>query len=308
VPSDETACHAVTVVDDDLRPLLFSIAYRMLGSVADAEDVVQEAYLRRASVADPVESERAYMTTITSRLAIDVLRSARVRRETYVGDWLPEPLVEPEAPAVVEAEESVSLAMLVLLERLNPVERAVFVLRDSFDLEFAQIAAIVDRGEDNCRQILSRARRRVADERPRFDADPAERRALAARFLAAAREGDLQGLVAVLAPDAVLIGDGGGVARSIPHAMRGAAVIARALIAFYGQVDALGVTLEPAWVNGHPGFRSLDGDGRIVNVVGLDVVDGRIASIYSMLNPNKLGHLGETSELGLRPSRSAPPR
>jgi RNA polymerase sigma-70 factor (ECF subfamily) len=299
----------VTVVDDELRPLLFSIAYRMLGSVAEAEDVVQEAYLRRASAAAvDVESERAYMTTITSRLAIDVLRSARVRRETYVGDWLPEPLVDSEAPALAENEESVSLAMLVLLERLNPVERAVFVLRDSFDVPFEDLAAIVDRSEANCRQILSRARRRIADERPRFDADPAERRTLAARFLAAAREGDLQGLVAVLAPDAVLIGDGGGVARSIPRPMRGAAAIARAMITFYGQVDALGVTLEPVWVNGQPGFRSLDAHGRLVNVVGLDVVDGRVASIYSMLNPDKLGHLGETSDLGLRPSRAAHPR
>jgi RNA polymerase sigma-70 factor (ECF subfamily) len=296
-------------VTDDLRPLLFSIAYRMLGSVAEAEDVVQEAYLRRASASSvAVENERAYMTTVTSRLAIDVLRSARVRRETYVGDWLPEPLVEPEAPAVVETEESVSLAMLVLLERLNPVERAVFVLRDSFDLAFDQIAGIVDRSEDNCRQILSRARKRVADERPRFDADPRERRTLAARFLAAAREGDLEGLVAVLAPDAVLIGDGGGIARSIPHPMHGAEAIARALVAFYGQVSRLGVTLEPVWVNGQPGFRTSDADGRVVNVVGLDIVDGRVASIYSILNPEKLGHLGETSALGLRPSRSAPPR
>src|SRR4051812_23617944 len=277
----------------------------MLGSVAEAEDVVQEAYLRRASTGEAVENERAFMTTVTSRLAIDVLRSARVRRESYVGDWLPEPLVEPEAPAAAETEESVSLAMLVLLERLNPVERAVFVLRDSFDLGFAQIAAIVDRSEDNCRQILSRARKRVADDRPRFDADPVERQTLAARFLAAAREGDLQGLVAVLAPDAVLIGDGGGIARSIPHAMRGADAIARALMAFYGQVDTLGVALEPVWVNGQPGFRTLDRDGLLVNVVGLDVVDGRIASIYSMLNPEKLGHLGETSTLGLRPSQAA---
>src|SRR4051794_14204164 len=280
----------------------------MLGSVAEAEDVVQEAFLRRASFDGAVESERAYMTTITTRLAIDVLRSARVRRESYAGDWLPEPLVEPEAPAVVEAEESVSLAMLVLLERLNPVERAVFVLRESFDVPFDQVAAIVDRSEDNCRQILSRARKRVADEQPRFDADPAERRALASRFLAAAREGDLQGLVALLAPDAVLIGDGGGIARSIPHPMHGAAAIARAMVTFYGQVDALGVTLHPAWVNGQPGFRTVDSEGRLVNVVALDIVEGRVASIYSMLNPEKLGHLGETSELGLRPSRAGRPR
>jgi RNA polymerase sigma-70 factor (ECF subfamily) len=282
----------------------------MLGSVAEAEDVVQEAYLRRAGASDDaVVSERAFMTTITTRLSIDVLRSARVRREAYVGDWLPEPLVEPEAPAAVEAEESVSLAMLVLLERLNPVERAVFVLRESFDLGFGEIGAIVDRGEDNCRQILTRARRRLADERPRFDADPGERRALASRFLAAARDGDLEGLVAVLAPDAVLVGDGGGVARSIPHPMRGAPAIARALVAFYGQIDALGVTLEPVWVNGQPGFRTLDPEGRLVNVVGLDISGGHVTGIYSILNPAKLAHLGDTSELGLRPvSRSARPR
>ncbi len=206
-----------------VRELLFSIAYRMLGSVAEAEDVVQEAFVRRAAASDvTVENERAFMTTITTRLAIDVLRSARVRRETYVGEWLPEPLVEPEAPARVETDESISLAILVLLERLSPVERAVFVLRESFDFAFDEIASIVERSEDNCRQILTRARRRVADDRPRFDADPAERRTLAARFLAAARDGDLDGLVALLAPEAVLIGDGGGRARAIPRPMVGA--------------------------------------------------------------------------------------
>ena len=272
----------------------------MLGSVAEAEDVVQEAYLRRASAGE-VSNERAFMTTVTTRLAIDVLRSARVRREAYVGSWLPEPLIEPEAPAAVEAEETVSLAMLVLLERLNEVERAVFVLRESFDLGFEQIAAIVERSADNCRQILSRARRRLADDTPRFDADPGERRALASRFLAAAREGDLDGLVALLAPDAVLIGDGGGVARAIPRPMVGAPAIARALVGFYGQIDEWGVTLEAAWVNGQPGFRTLDADGRIVNVVGLDIVDGRITAVRSMLNPAKLAHLGETSTIGLRP-------
>jgi RNA polymerase sigma-70 factor, ECF subfamily len=284
-----------------VRELLFAIAYRMLGSVAEAEDVVQEAYVRRAAV-DSVENERAFMTTVTTRLAIDVLKSARVRREAYVGSWLPEPLVEDSAPSAVESEESVSLAMLVLLERLSPVERAVFVLRESFDFEFSEIAAIVERSEANCRQILVRARRRLADERPRFDADPAETRTLAARFLAAAREGDLDGLVALLAPNAVLIGDGGGRARSIPHPMVGAAAVGRALVAFYGQGRELGVTLEPVWVNGQPGFRTLDAEGRLVNVVGLDVVGGRITAVRSILNPDKLSHLGETSHLGLRPS------
>src|SRR3954469_17947589 len=204
----------------------------MLGSVAEAEDVVREAFLRRAS-AGAVENERAFMTTVTTRLAIDVLRSARVRREAYVGSWLPEPLVEDSAPSAVESEESVSLAMLVLLERLSPVERAVFVLRESFDFEFAEIASIVERSEDNCRQILTRARRRVADDRPRFDADPAERRTLAARFLAAAREGDLDGVVALPPPDPLLVGDGGGRARSIARPMVGAAAVARAMAQFY---------------------------------------------------------------------------
>jgi RNA polymerase sigma-70 factor, ECF subfamily len=291
-------CHAVTV--DDLRPLLFSIAYRMLGSVTEAEDVVQEAFLRRQAAGE-VASERAFLTTVTTRLAIDVLRSARHRRETYVGSWLPEPLVDAEAPALVEADDSVSLAFLVLLERLSPVERAVLVLRDAFDLPFAEIAEIVDRSEDNCRQILSRARRRIEDDRPRFDADPAERDALAARFLAAAREGDLDGLVAMLADDAVLVGDGGGRARAIPRPMVGAAAIARGLIAFYGQAREWGLTLVPATVNGQPGFRALDADGRLVNVAALDIAGGAVHAVYSMLNPEKLGHLGPLSDVALRP-------
>ncbi len=178
----------------------------------------------------------------------------------------------------------------------------MLVLRDAFDLPFADIAAIVERSEDNCRQILSRARRRIADDRPRFDADPAERDRLAARFLAAAREGDLAGLVAILAADAVLVGDGGGRARSIPHPMHGAPAIARALVVFYGQVEEWGLTLEAAHVNGQPGFRSLDSDGRVVNIVALDIEGGRVAAIYSMLNPEKLGHLGPVSDVALRPS------
>jgi RNA polymerase sigma-70 factor (ECF subfamily) len=285
----------------ELTPLLFSIAYRMLGSVAEAEDVVQEAFLRRTTAATP-DNERAFMIAVTTRIAIDVLRSARVRREAYVGSWLPEPLVEAEAPRRVEDAETVSIAMLTLLERLTPVERAVFVLRESFDLDYGAIAEIVDRGEDNCRQILSRARRRLEeDARPRFEVDRSEGEALAARFLAAARDGDLDGLVSVLAADVALVGDGGGKARSIPRPMVGAAAVARALAKFYGQIERQGITLEPAWVNGAPGFRTLDPDGLLVNVVGLEIAEGRIARVYSMLNPDKLRHLGPTSTLGLRP-------
>ena len=284
-----------------MRDLLFSIAYRMLGSVAEAEDVVQEAYLR-LSGAGAVANERAFMTTVVTRLAIDVLRSARVRREAYVGEWLPEPLVEPDAPGLVEAEESVSLAMLVLLERLSPVERAVFVLRESFDFSFAEIAEIVERSEDNCRQILVRARRRVGEEQPalrrRSRRGPRSRRPLPRgrpprrprrprRAAGAGRRAHRRRRRPSPRPPT-------------PDGRRPA--VARALVAFYGKIDEWGVTLHPARVNGQPGFRTLDADGRLVNVVGLDIQDGRITAIRSMLNPDKLGHLGETSTIGLRPS------
>ena len=284
---------------DDLRRLAFAIAYRMLGSVAEAEDVVQEALLRLHETRD-VENPQAFLTTVATRLAIDVLRSARVRREEYPGSWLPEPLVEDDALHRVEDEEMVSLAFLTLLERLTPDERAVLVLRDAFDYGFAEIAEIVGKSEANCRQILSRARKRIEDGRPRFDPDPQQRRALADRFLAAAREGDLDGLVALLAPQAVLVGDGGGRARSIPHPMAGAERIARAMATFARMAGEWGVTFEPAWVNGQPGYRTLAPDGSLVNVVALDVADGAVQGVYSMLNPQKLGHLGPLSDLALR--------
>jgi RNA polymerase sigma-70 factor (ECF subfamily) len=279
----------------------------MLGSVAEAEDVTQEALLRLHD-ASGVENREAFLTTVTTRLAIDVLRSARVRRETYTGSWLPEPLVEDDAERKVENEEAVSLAFLVLLERLNPDERAVLVLRESFDYEYADIAEILGISAANARQILSRARRRVADERPRFDPDPRERRALAARFLDAARNGDMEGLVAMLAPDALMVGDGGGKARSLPAPLQGAADIARALVAFGRLGERWGATFEPAVVNGQPGFRTVAPDGRLVNVVAIEIEGGVVRRIYSMLNPDKLGHLGPLSDLGLRPSvRPAPP-
>jgi RNA polymerase sigma-70 factor, ECF subfamily len=291
----------VTSGGDNLRALAFKIAYRMLGSVAEAEDVVQEALLRLHD-RTPLDNEEAYLTTVTTRLSIDVLRSARVRRETYVGEWLPEPLVQDEAPQLVEDSEDVSLAMLVLLERLAPDERAVFVLREAFDMPFADIGEIIDASPDACRQRLSRARRRIEKELPRFDADQEERRALAHSFLRAAREGDFAGLVAMLAPDAVLVGDGGGKARAIPKPMVGGTKVARALASFYKIADGAGVTLVPAVVNGQPGFRSLDPQGRIINVVSVDVADGRIQRVHSILNPDKLAHLGLVSDLALRPS------
>ncbi|MEA2133729.1 MAG: hypothetical protein QOC68_1638 [Solirubrobacteraceae bacterium] len=286
---------------DPLRDLSFAIAYRMLGTVSEAEDVVQEALLR-LHAAEGVENREAFLTTVTTRLAIDVLRSARVRRESYAGEWLPEPLVEDEAVRRVEDEEAISLAFLVLLERLTPDERAVLVLRDSFDYAFVEIGEVLGKSEDNCRQILSRARRRIGDERPRFDADPEQRHTLAARFLAAAREGDMEGLVAVLAPGAVLVGDGGGKARALPGPLVGAEQVARAFVAFARLAEGWGVTLEPVLVNGQPGVRSIAPDGRLVNVMSLDVADGAVQRIHSMLNPDKLGHLGPLSDVALRPA------
>jgi RNA polymerase sigma-70 factor, ECF subfamily len=288
--------------DDHLRALAFKIAYRMLGSVAEAEDVVQEALLRLLNDRSPLDNEEAFLTTVTTRLSIDVLRSARARRETYVGEWLPEPLVQDEAPQLVEDSEEVSLAMLVLLERLAPDERAVFVLREAFDMPFGEIGEIIDASPDACRQRLSRARRRIEKDLPRFDADPAERHALARSFLRAAREGDFAGLVAMLAPDAVLVGDGGGKARSISKPMAGGTQVARALASFYKLADQAGVVLVPAVVNGQPGFRSLDPQGRIINVVSVDIAEGRIQRVHSILNPDKLAHLGLVSDLGLRPT------
>jgi RNA polymerase sigma-70 factor (ECF subfamily) len=287
---------------DEQRSLSFAVAYRMLGSVAEAEDVVQEALIRLHEAED-VANPDAFLTTVTTRLAIDVLRSARVRREAYVGSWLPEPLVEDDAAGTVETDDTVSLAFLVALERLTPDERAVLVLREAFDYGFDEIREIVGKDAANCRQILSRARRRIAEDRPRFDPDPDERRALAARFLEAARYGDMDGLVALLAPDAVLIGDGGGKARSIAAPMVGGARVGRALVTFYGMAVEWGLELQPAIVNGGPGFRAVTSDGRLVNVVGLDVEGGVITRVHSMLNPDKLGHLGPLSDVALRPQQ-----
>jgi RNA polymerase sigma-70 factor (ECF subfamily) len=285
-----------------LRRLAVGVGYRMLGSVAEAEDVAQEALLRLhgAAGSEAVRNPEAFLTTVATRLSLDVLRSARVRREAYVGEWLPEPLVEDTGPRRVEDDETISLAFLLLLERLTPEERAVLVLREAFGYGFEEIGAVLDKRPDACRQLLSRARRRMEDGRPRFEPDPAQRDALAERFLAAAREGDLDGLVALLAPDAVLIGDGGGKATSISRPLVGGPAVAKALLNFARQGEALGVTLEPAVVNGQPGVRALAPDGSLVSVLGIDVADGRVARLHSILNPDKLAHLGPLSALALR--------
>lgn len=297
--------------DEGLRGLAFSLAYRMVGSVADAEDVVQEAYLRlhRARErGEAIASPKAYLTTIVTRLSLDALRSARRRRETYVGPWLPEPLVADaaaDAERHVEMADTLSMAMLLVLERLTPAERAVFLLRDVFGYAFGEIAAMLDRSEAGCRQLLVRARRRVAEGRPRFEATPEQREALASRFLAAAHDGDLDGLLELLTADACFVGDGGGKATATSRPVHGARSVARLLLAIFARGARLGGTAQPVLVNGVPGLMTRDRDGRLVSVMALDVADGRIQAVHSVINPDKLGHLGlELSPLARRATAS----
>jgi RNA polymerase sigma-70 factor (ECF subfamily) len=287
-----------------LRRLALGVAYRMLGSVAEAEDVAQEALLRLHQTADVANAE-AFLTTASTRLAIDVLRSARVRREAYVGAWLPEPLAEDAGLGRLEDDETISIAFLLLLERLTPEERAVLVLREAFGYGFDEIGEVLGKRPDACRQLLSRARRRIDAERPRFEPDLHERELLVSRFLDAAREGDMDGLLALLAPDAVLVGDGGGKARSIARPLVGGPAVAKALLAFGRFAELLGATLEPARVNGQPGVRALDRGGRLVQLLALDLADGRVARLHAILNPDKLAHLGPVSVANLRSGGAA---
>jgi RNA polymerase sigma-70 factor, ECF subfamily len=298
-------------VADDLRPLLFSIAYRMVGSVSDAEDLVQDAYLRyhRATRdGTAVESPKSYLSTVTTRLAIDHLRSARVRREEYVGPWLPEPLltdVEADAARVVEIADSLSMAFLIVLESLNPVERAVFLLRDVFDYSYAEIAEIVDKSEANCRQLAARSRRRVEERRPRFETSHGKRAEITERFLAACRTGDVDSFAELLAADVVFFGDGGGSGYGLPNPVVGRDQVSRLLGGFKRQYDLDGVTFRPAEVNGQPGARVLDADGRLINVLALDIADGSVHAVRSVINQDKLRHLAPLTDLGelLGPNR-----
>jgi RNA polymerase sigma-70 factor (ECF subfamily) len=286
-----------------LRPLLFSIAYRMAGSVSEAEDIVQEAFLRYHRAAGDgaeVQSPKAYLSAVTTRLAIDHLRSARVRREQYVGAWLPEPLVtDPEADAAEHAEtaDSLSLAFLVLLERLSPTERAVFLLHEVFGYGYAEIAGLVGKSQDNCRQIAVRARRHLQARRPRFETSRRQRERLARRFFAAVEQGDTEGLVGLLAADAVMYADGGGKAPALAAPLHGAQRVARFLLGLARQARVIGVRLQPAEVNGQPGAMAYDQDGRLVNVLSLEIVDGRIQTVHAIVNPDKLRHLGPVGDL-----------
>jgi RNA polymerase sigma-70 factor (ECF subfamily) len=287
----------------ELRPLLFSIAYRMVGSVSEAEDLVQEAFLRfHRAVADgaEVESPKAYLATVTTRLAIDHLRSARVRRERYVGAWLPEPLVtdqRADAAAHAETADTLSLAFLVMLERLSPVQRAVFLLHEVFGYGYGEIAGLVGKSEDNCRQIAARARRHVEAGRPRFEASRRQREELARRFFAAVEQGDTAGLVGLLAADAVMYGDGGGKAPALAGPLHGAQRVARFLLGLARRGRAVGMGFQPAEINGHPGVIAYDRDGRLVSVLSLDITDDRVQTVRSIVNPDKLRHLGPVGDL-----------
>lgn len=287
---------------EELRPAAFSVAYRMLGSVAEAEDVVQESLLRidRALAGDErIDSPRAYVVTIATRLAIDELRSARVRRERYVGEWLPEPLVVDDAddPARhAEMADSLSLAFLVLLESLSPEQRAVLLLRDVFDYGYEEIARVVGKSEQNARQLAVRARRHVDARRPRFEASRQERERLAGRFFAAAQDGDLAALEELLARDIVLHGDGGGNAPALARSLHGSVRVARTLLA-WARTSLRQGTIQQVEVNGQPGALLHDADGRLVSVMALDIAEGQVQGVNAIVNPDKLRHLGELGDM-----------
>jgi RNA polymerase sigma-70 factor (TIGR02957 family) len=289
---------------NELRPGAFAIAYRMLGSVSEAEDLVQEALLRlhRAEAeGERIESPRAYVSTVVTRLGIDQLRSARRRRETYVGEWLPEPLLtsEEEDPAQqAEMADSLSLSFLVLLESLTPEQRAVFLLHDVFDYPYDEVARIVGKSEANARQLASRARRHVDERRPRFEATREQHEKLADRFFAAVGDGDMGALEAMLAEDVVLAGDGGGKAPALARALHGARRVARALATWGRQAPRFGgARFRRVEVNGQPGAVALDADDRVIGVIALDIADGRVQGVRSIVNPDKLRHVGPVADL-----------
>jgi len=275
----------MTEIYEELRPLLFSIAYRMLGSASEAEDIVQEAFLRfhQAAKEEEIDNAKAYLSTITTRLSIDHLRSARVRRESYTGTWLPEPLLTEQAPDAAqhaETADSLSMAFLVLLESLSPVERAVFLLREVFDYPYEEIAQTVGKSEDNTRQLAVRARRHVDERRPRFEADKKAREELAGRFFAAAEEGDTEGLMKLLAKP-----------------LYGREKVGRFLGGLVRRAASMQVVLEPAEINGEPGAISRAPDGSIASVLSMQIADGQIVSMRGVVNPDKLGHLGPVTNL-----------
>jgi RNA polymerase sigma-70 factor, ECF subfamily len=288
----------------ELRPYAFAIAYRMLGSVSEAEDVVQDAFLRLHRAApDEVAAPKAYLATVTTRLAIDTLRSARARRESYVGPWLPEPLLTDRGAGPADAAEtadSLSTAFLVVLETLSPVERAVFLLHDVFGYDYAEVAAVVDKSEANCRQLAARARRHVEQGRPRFETSTAARAELASRFFAAAADGDMDGLVSLLAGDAAFYGDGGEKGSGLRVPVVGRDNVARVVLGLARRATALGITARPVEINGDPGVMFFDADGGLISLLSLEIVDGKAQTVRGFVNPDKIAHLGWLSPLGRR--------
>jgi RNA polymerase sigma-70 factor (TIGR02957 family) len=296
--ASSTPVHVTADDFEELRPRAFGIAYRMLGSVSDAEDVVQDGLLRlhRAIQAgEQVDHPAAYLATVVTRLAIDQLRSARARRETYVGEWLPEPLVtsdEDDPARHAETADSLSLAFLVVLESLSPEQRAVFLLRDVFDYPYDRVAEIVGKSESAVRQLAVRARRHVEERRPRYETSRDQHDELARRFLAAAQEGDVGGLESLLAEDVVLHGDGGGKAPALARPVHGARRVARTFTAWVKASAKLGVTdVRMVEVNGQPGLLVVGADGRPMSCMAFDIAEGRIQTINSIVNPDKLRHL-----------------
>ena len=310
-PADETGG-----AEAAYRPLLFSIAYGMTGSVGDAEDIAQDAFLgltRARQAGTTIADPKAYLTTAVTRLGIHYLGSARVRRETYVGDWLPEPVVVPTGtpgPAEhAELADSLSMAFLVLLEALSPVERAVFMLREVFGYGYPDVARITGKTEVNCRQIFARARQHIAAGGQARDIVPsrarrAEGEELARRFFDAAAGGDMDVLLGMLAPDVMLHGDGGGKAQTVGTPLAGRQRVARLVVGLLRRGRIIGASIRLAWVNGQPGAVLYDAQGRVISVVALDITDGAIQAIHSVVNPDKLGHVGPVSDVARLPEKS----
>jgi RNA polymerase sigma-70 factor (ECF subfamily) len=293
------------------RSLVFAIAYRMLGSVAEAEDVVQESFLRFHNARQEgvvVESPKAYLAAVGTRLAIDHLRSARVRRESYVGQWLPEPVVEgrQDLEHQLETADSISMAFLTILETLSPVERAVFLLREVFDYEYGEIAEIVGKSDDNCRQIFSRAKRHIESGKPRFEPSREKRDELARRFWAACQEGSLSDLEKLLATDVALYGDGGGKAAAAIRPVEGADRVAKMMLVIFAKAKVFGVRIALTEVNGQPGALTFDKQDRLINVFALDIAGGVVNAVRSVINPDKLQHLGPVSDLARLPTDPRP--
>ncbi|MFB4281351.1 MULTISPECIES: RNA polymerase sigma-70 factor [unclassified Nonomuraea] len=289
---------------DEHRSLLTGVAYRILGSVADAEDVVQEAWLRWSGVDEStVDEPKAYLIRVTSRLAIDRLRWAKSRRESYIGPWLPEPVsTAPDVAERAELADSVEMALLVVLETLSPLERAVFVLREAFDLPFSEIAEIIGRAEPATRQLARRARDHVHERRPRFDVDRDERRRITERFISASAEGDLDGLIELFADQVTMVSDGGGKARAALRVITGSENVSRYLLsintpaniakfmASIGMAEVSGMSFAVAMLNNAPAV-VISADGRVISVLTFLVADGRIETIYLVANPEKIAHL-----------------